>query len=141
MVSISFAKNYAYAYWGCVATLLAFIIPLDPTIVGSASVLGKVMHMFPPMDTGSIWLAHCWGMVHLSMFAGNYLTPDSDLSLVRTLGILSLGWYPACAYAFWYDFGFFWKIFFPFIHTWNTYVFVSAGFFGPESVPSTKKKE
>lgn len=140
MVSLTFARNYAYAYWGSVGALLAFWIPIDPTIVGPKSMLGPLVEFWPAetLDEVQIWLAHCWGVTVLGIILGNYWTPGTDSVFVKTQAILAIAWYPACAYALAQNFGFFWKYFFPVIHTWNTYVYVSgSGFLDGGSI--TKK--
>jgi hypothetical protein len=145
MVSLSFARNYGYAYWGSIGVLVALIAPLDPTIVGSSSILGPMAEMFPAqLDTTHLWLGHAWGIAMLGFCFGNYLAPrsvDSDLSFVRGMAVMAALWNPCCAYAFWNDFGFFWKVFYPVVHSWNTYVYVSGGFMSPEAKAADKKSK
>lgn len=132
MVSLSFARDYAYAYWTSIGLLLAVVVPLQPSLVGPESPLGPLLHMFPgtELDTTALWFSHCWGVAMLSMIVGHYLTPGSDIQFVKTMAVATMAYYPACYYAWVNDFGYFWKVFFPVIHSMNAYIYVSAGFLG-----------
>ena len=66
----------------------------------------------------------------LSMIVGHYLTPGSDIQFVKMMAVVTVAYYPACYYAWVNDFGYFWKVFFPVIHSMNAYIYVSAGFLG-----------
>ena len=142
MVSLSFARDYAYAYWISIGLLLAVVVPLQPSFVGPESPLGLLLHMFPDteLDTTTLWFSHCWGVAMLSMIVGHYLTPGSDFQFVRTMAVVTMAYYPVCYYAWVNDFGYFWRVFFPVIHSMNAYIYVSAGFLGDGKKLVSKKK-
>lgn len=135
MVSVAFAKYYAYCYWSILGVALAFLAPCIPNWAGPNSPVGLDLLSEEPSPAVFI-LAHCWGLMMLSTIAANMLTPGHDLLFVRIMAIsTSVSSLPVAQFV---DGGFSsvrsWCVFvYGAVHVANIYIHVSAGFFSEEA--------